>query len=403
MPRCGDRVRRAERVPKPTARAGRARGFWASLCALLAGGLLAPTLAGAWTPPVNLSEPGQNASFPQVAVDGAGDAFFTWVRSDGTNSRIQAVERSASGILSHVQTLSSPGQDAFDPQVAVDTAGEAVFVWRRYDGTSDRIQARARSTAGILSPVQTLSSSGQHASDPQVAVRRGTGDAVFAWRRSDGTNFRIQARARTAAGTLSAVQTLSSSGQNAGDPRVAVDDGGDAVFAWVRFDGTNYRAQALGRTAAGILSPVQTLSSSGQTAYNPQVAVRVGNGDAVFSWRRSDGTNSRVQARARTAAGGLSAIQTLSAAGQDAFEPGVAVDGAGDAVFTWQRSDGANLRIQARARTAAGALGAVQTLSSSGQSAYNPEVAVRRKTGDAFATWQRSDGTNSRIQASAGP
>lgn len=39
----------------------------------------------------------------------------------------------------------------------------------------------------------------------------------------------------------------------------------------------------------------------------------------------------------------------LSAAGQSASAPQVAVDAVGDAVVTWQRSDGANQRIQASA------------------------------------------------------
>jgi hypothetical protein len=68
------------------------RGLAVALGALLATGLVAPALAAAeWTTPVNLSEAGQNATFPQVAVDADGDAvFFTWVRSDGTDFRVQA-------------------------------------------------------------------------------------------------------------------------------------------------------------------------------------------------------------------------------------------------------------------------------------------------------------------------
>ena len=44
-----------------------------------------------------------------------------------------------------MKTLSAAGQTAFDPQVAVDADGDAVFTWARYDGTESRVQARARS------------------------------------------------------------------------------------------------------------------------------------------------------------------------------------------------------------------------------------------------------------------
>jgi hypothetical protein len=81
-------------------------------------------------------------------------------------------------------TFSAAGQDAFDPQVAVDGAGDAVAVWSRFDGTDYRIQARTRSAAGVLGPIQTLSGAGQDAIDPQVAV---DGGGLAVWQRSDGT------------------------------------------------------------------------------------------------------------------------------------------------------------------------------------------------------------------------
>jgi hypothetical protein len=46
-------------------------------------------------------------------------------------------------VLGPIQTLSGAGQDAFAPQVAVDSGGNAVAVWRRFDGTNFRVQAAA--------------------------------------------------------------------------------------------------------------------------------------------------------------------------------------------------------------------------------------------------------------------
>src|SRR5712691_6980601 len=84
----------------------------ASLVALLLLAAAVPASAGAaFTAPQTLS--GLNADSPQVAVDPDGDAVFTWVRFDGTDYRIQARARSAAGTLSPVQTLSAAGQDAF--------------------------------------------------------------------------------------------------------------------------------------------------------------------------------------------------------------------------------------------------------------------------------------------------
>ncbi len=372
----------------------------ASFCALLAVGLLVPALArAAWSTPFHVSLGGQYAFEPQVAVDADGDAVFTWLRHDGSNYRVQARARSAAGALSAVHTLSADGQDASSPQVAVDADGDAVFTWMRFDGTANRVQARARSAAGVLSPVQTLSGAAVTAFSPfpQVAVDA-DGDAVFTWRYTQSTpcpSRRIQGRARSAAGALSAVQHVSQAGEcgvdfpDAIDPQVAVDADGDAVFTWALDYESGQSVQTRARSAGGVLSPVQTLSdASGLDAFQPQVAVDA-DGDAVFTWRRGDGANNqRVQARARSAVGTLSAVQNLSDVGQSAYDPQVAVDATGDAVFTWLRYDGTDDRAQARARFAGGALSPVQTLSPSGGSADEARVAVDAD-GDAVFTWRR--------------
>jgi glucose/arabinose dehydrogenase len=344
-----------------------------------------------WSPPVGLSTPG--GANPDVAADPNGNSVFTWRHFDGTNQRIQARVRSASGALSAVQTVSAAGQDAFDPRVAVDAAGDAVFTWRRFDGTNYRIESRVRSASGALSAVQTLSDPGQDAFDPQVAVDP-AGDAVFAWRRSDGSNERIQSVARSAAGNLSAVQTLSRLGRDAFDPRVGVDSTGDAVFAWRRLHSGAYDIETRARSAAGSLSPVQTL---GGDASQPQLAVDP-NGDAVFTWLHFDGTTQRVEARARSAAGTLSGAKALSGAGSEGLLPQVDVDSGGDAVFAWERYSSGGYQVQARARSAAGALSPVSSLSKAAIDAISPQVGVDAN-GNAVFAWTRLGGPYDRIQA----
>jgi hypothetical protein len=397
--------------------------------------------AGALSATQTLSVAGQSADDVQVGVDSSGNAVFVWSRRDGTTDcggfscfRVQARVRSAAGALSGIHILSAAGQNAFDAQVAVDPNGNAVFAWSRQDGTTDcggfscsRIQARVRSAAGALSTTQTLSDPGQNATDPEVAVDP-NGNAVFAWQRSDGTAgcggtgcSRIQGRVRSAAGTLSVVQTLSAAGQNASDAQVAVDPNGKAVFAWQRPDGTTgcggsgcVRIGARARSAAGALSAPQTLSIPGQNAIEPLVGVDA-SGNALFVWQRSGAIAgcagagcSAVQSRARTAAGALSATQGISAPNQVGGDPELAVDPNGNAVVVWSGSDGTNNRVHARTRSAAGVLGAIQTLSDAGQSALEPEIGVD-PNGNAAAVWTRSDGTTgcgggcSRVQAAIGP
>jgi hypothetical protein len=388
--------------------------------------------SGVFSPVQTLSAPGQNADHPpQVGVDNSGNAVFVWRRFTGTSPEccaiIQTRARSAGGTLSSVQSLSSPGQNATAPQVAVAPNGNAIIAWSRFDGSGpgccERIQIRTRSAAGTLGPVETISRAGHHGDDPEVAVDP-AGNAVFVWERfvptSPGCCKLIEGRARSATGTLSAVQALSTLSVNAGDVRVAVDAGGDAVFSWLRSDQTSQacciRAQTRARSAAGTLSPVQTISNPGQDASDAEVGVDA-DGDALLFWTRRDGTSQaccdRVQARSRSTTGTLGPIQILSAGGQRAVAPRLGVDANGNAVIAWARADGTAppsccTLIQARSRSAAGVLSPTQTLSASGQNASRPVVGVDPDGGadsgvaDAVVAWPRFDGTTadccSRIQ-----
>jgi hypothetical protein len=367
----------------------------AALAVLLAGAVPAPARAD-FEAPVNLSNGAQEANYPHLAVDGAGNAVIAWYRLDGTHWQIQTRARAADGTLSAVQNLSSPGKHAILPKVAVNPGGNALIVWQRQDDNSHyRIQARYRSASGLLGLVQTLSEAGATAQNAQVAVDN-DGNAVIVWYRQIGSHYHVQARYRSAAGGLGPVETLSLAGQHAVFPEVAVDADGDAVIVWRRHDGANYRIQLRHRSAAGTLGPVQNISLAGHNAFNAKVAVR-GNGDAVIVWYANDGTNWRIQARARSAFGLWSRIQTLSLAGQDAGAPQVALDNDGNAVVVWQRNSGTD-RIQARRRAADGTLGPIQNLSAAGEDAAEPQVAVDRD-GDAVFVWKRSDGTHERIEA----
>jgi hypothetical protein len=426
-----------------------------------------PCAVAAWGPPAMLSPPGVHSDYPELAVGQSGDAVLVW-RDRAVQTRV----RSATGKLSAQQELSGP--DADFPRVAVGPNGDAVVVWRAIGGTMDcgwegciHVQARARSADGALSEIQNLSATAESPTpgfDPQVGVDR-NGNAVFAWVR--GVGGEIVARARTAEGILGEIETVSAG--PAFDPRVSVDPGGTAVFVWVHPDETTGcggygcdRVQARSRSADGTLSATQTLSSPGEDAIDPQVGIDRG-GNAVVVWgltrstrcaRFADGACG-TEARVRAASGELSAIRTLSrsstdgrvavdATGKAAFvwleigrtgrrietrsrsatgaltrtrllsrssgETGsaqVAVDSDGNAVFVWLRQ----YQVEARALGAAGRLTPTQPLSASGSSAFRPRLGIA-PSGSATAAWMRLDGTTQclgepfgcpRIEAASGP
>jgi len=81
----------------------------------------------------------------------------------------------------------------------------------------------------------------------------------------------------------------------------------------------------------------------------------------------------------------------------------LAVDPRGNAVVVWEHREGTAaccLRIESRVRLADGTLSSTQILSAAGQDAQEPDVAVD-PNGNAFAAWQER--TNGKIHAAVGP
>lgn len=100
-----------------------------------------------WSEPAQLSVSGRSADNPQVSANGAGNAVAVWQRSDGSDLVIQFSESSDGGASWSVPAeLSESGQNAITPQVAVDLSGNAVANWRRSNGENEIIQASRSST-----------------------------------------------------------------------------------------------------------------------------------------------------------------------------------------------------------------------------------------------------------------
>ena len=199
--------------------------------------------SGTLRPVRTLSAVGPNTYNPQIAIDRNGNALVVWSRVDGTGERIELRRRSVTGALSRIQTVSAAGATSEGPQVAINSNGNALVVWSRRAGSRWRIQARRRSVSGILNLTQTLSPAGFDAFVPQLAFDTAR-NALVVWQLYDGTDYSIQFRSRAPSGDLGVVQTLSSAGPRVGGPPVAIAARRRALVVWSSYDGTNFRIQA---------------------------------------------------------------------------------------------------------------------------------------------------------------
>jgi hypothetical protein len=305
---------------------------------------------GTLEPTKDLSATGRNSGEPQVAVAADGTATVVWKRFDGgADFLIKERRIEPDGTLAEEtgNTLSATGQNAVEPQVAAGPDGSATVVWERFDEANTIVQERRIEPDGTpASTVNDLSEAGQNAVQPDIVVGA-DGVATVVWARSDGSNTVVQENRLSASGVPDAtVNALSAAGGNAAEPHVALAPDGTATVVWDRFDGSNFVVQARRVTPAGSLEATVTLSGSGRDAAEPRVAVAPGGG-ATVAWTRFDGTNFVAQRRELAANGVLAAAtDSLSAAGHGAG--GAQVTAGGGLKAVWLRYDGAHDVVQAQ-------------------------------------------------------
>src|SRR3972149_5006529 len=221
----------------------------ASLCfltVLIAGAVLAGVGSAAsdpgWGAAVSLESNNLDAVFPQVAVDPRGNAIAVWRQFDGNIDNPTANRYGAGrGWTGEVLIEAEDAGGATQPQIALDPQGNAIVVWRQSNGTRDSIMAN-RYVAGVAggTPVYVETDDAGNAGYPQVDADT-AGNAVAVWHQSDGTRTNIWANRYAVGagwGPAQLVETL-----DLGDaeyPDVAMDAAGNALAGWYQFDGTRF-------------------------------------------------------------------------------------------------------------------------------------------------------------------
>jgi len=337
-----------------------------------------------------------DAWFPQVAVDASGNAMAVWEQWDGTRSNIYSnryVPGTGWGTPHLVET--DDAGDARISQVAVDGSGNAVAVWQQSDGTRDNIWAnRYVPDTGWGTAKLIETDDAGNAWYSQVAMDGG-GNAVAVWKQWDGTRWNIWANhyvPGTGWGTAQLIEM-----NDAGDawfPQVAMDGSGNAVAVWKQWDGTRNNIWAnryVPGTGWGTAQLIETDDTG--DARRPQVAVD-GSGNAVAVWEQYyDSTPYNIWSNRYVPGTGWGTPQLIETDNaRDAWYPQVAVDGSGNAVAVWAQFDGMRDSIWSNRYVPGLGWGSAQLIETNDAGdALAPEVAVD-ESGNAVAVWWQSDG-----------
>jgi hypothetical protein len=329
-----------------------------------------------------------NATQGDVAMNKDGDAIAIWVRDVDGLYRVEARYRPAGGSWGEPKVLSAPISGFLPPHVAIDDAGNAVAIWYRSIDGVGRIQTARRSAAGVWSAPKTLSPEGLHASYPDIVVDP-AGNTTAAWTVTEAAVSRVQTASRPKGGAWSSVKTVSPGGEGGSFPVLATSSSGVTMLVWLVAGASGVKS--VRRPAGGAWGPVVTVTQSSADVADVAMDAQA---RTTVAWRGVVDGTSAILARRRTSSG-WGPVDVLSPAGSQASAFGnVAMTLGGDTFVGWGGVNNLHNRALMRQRLAGSGWSPLIRLSAVGQSADSPRVAVNAR-GDAIVVWNRFfDGAN---------
>src|SRR5260221_11741732 len=179
-------------------------------------------------------------------------------------------------------TLSDPSGGAIDPSVAVAPGGEVVALWSQ--APAFQIQAAIRPPGGSFSTATPISAAGAPIATLDHIAVDGTGNFLAVWRRNDGTNERIEFADRPAGGSFAAGRHITPDAGSGFEPLpdVALDPAGGAFVGFLTKPCAD-RPATLGTRTVGGAFTTQVVSAAGQSLplNDPPVIAAGPAGDAV--------------------------------------------------------------------------------------------------------------------------
>ena len=374
-------------------------GIWCGVAAI-ACALFAPAAEAGWLPPVDISEASEAAGNPHVVLDSAGNATAVWDRWNGVDTVVESAYRPAGEGWEAPIDLSEPelggevvpgANDAGSPQIVVDRNGNVTVLWERYAGTKIVLQSVDRPVGGSwTAPTDIGEVNLGAAPEPWIAIDW-EGRATAVWRDAGV----IQAAFRPYLGEWEAPVPLS--GGEDFVPQAAMDARGDVTAVWMHFDGSSYVVESAYRPEAGEWESPTLVSQSGEEGGNPHVALDA-QGDSLVVWRGEDEGDEFVRAAYRPLGGSWGQPVDVSLPGEQVEALHDAVDPEGNAIVAWS-GDGI---AHAAFKPVAGSWEEPVELSADGGNAFPSDV-VFDTGGNAALVWERSDGSSNMVQAAYKP
>ncbi len=186
---------------------------------------------GSWSDYSTISDASESASEPKAAVDLFGNAVVVWQRFNGFDFAIKAATLPFGGSWTTPVDISAAGAGSLQPNIIVDFLGNALAIWSQSVDDDFIIQSASLPFGGSWSAPVNISPIGAVSFDPNI-VLDSAGNATAIWDRNNGIDTVIQTATLPFGGIWSLPVDLSAAGQVSNFPRLAMDSSGYAVVDW---------------------------------------------------------------------------------------------------------------------------------------------------------------------------
>jgi hypothetical protein len=283
---------------------------------------------------------------PQIAFDSNGNAMAVWQQDDGTRTNIWANSFDSSTNTwqtAELIEIDNAG-DAFSPQIAFDSNGNAMAVWSQDDGTQTNIWAnRFDSSTNTWGTAELIEADAGSAFSPQIAFDS-NGNAMAVWSQDDGTQTNIWAnRFDSSTNTWGTAELIEADAGSAFSPQIAFDSNGNAMAVWYQHDGTRTNILAnrfdSSTNTWGTAELIETDDAGNAEA--PQIAFD-SNGNAMAVWQQENSSQkwdiwaNRFNS-GNTIWGTAVLIETGTGGG---YDPQIAIDSNDKALVVWNQYEG---------------------------------------------------------------
>lgn len=280
---------------------------------------------------------------PDVAMNADDTTWAVWLEYDGTHydlwaSRFTPDEGWASAVPVQSESESNP------PTLATNASGDTLVVWSQTHEQQHHVWASAFDPNSTWTPPEVIQTVGSDlGQEPDLAIDV-DGNALAVWHQYRDGGAHVWANRFTPGAGWGAPEIIETAPQGAYFPRIGMDGVGNAVAAWRQSDGSVYDIWSNRYTRGSGWGSPELISGTAKFCQSPEIAVGSA-GDVVAVWTQGD-----------TERGGLWANRFVPGAGWGESElvdggPGlwlgydVAIDGEGNAIVVWSHSDGGSFDL----------------------------------------------------------